>query len=168
MHKSLPSFRPDIGNSINLFQHQQKTFPSGRNGSGRVDTLCQSRLRHPGGEWLRARHQDDASGHILPSYRSFAVSSRSVGLLYLTNTLALWPTVTIHRNGLIGYPLASGLQCNGWRCENLSSRSLYIKLEERRKVRRYHTTRLWGSTQLRGSKKSWTERVGPKVGKERV
>ena len=40
------------------------------------------------------------------------------------------------------YTLASGLQCNGWRCENLSSRSYYIKLEERRKkVRRYDATR---------------------------
>jgi len=35
--------------------HQQKTFPSGRNGSVRVDALCQSRLRHPGGGLLRAR-----------------------------------------------------------------------------------------------------------------
>jgi len=30
-------------------QHQQKTFPSGRNGSVRVDTLRQCRERHPGG-----------------------------------------------------------------------------------------------------------------------
>jgi len=58
-----------------------------------------------------------------------------------------------------------GMQCNGWRCENLSSRSFYIKLKERRKVRRYDTTRPWGSRQLRGSQ---TERVRPKVGKDRV
>jgi len=58
--------------------------------------------------------------------------------------------------------------CNGWRCENLCSRSFYIKLEERRKVKRYDTTRPWGSTQLRGSTKSRTERVRPKVGKDRV
>jgi len=64
--------------------------------------------------------------------------------------------------------LTSGLQCNGWRCKNVSSRSFYINLEERRKkVRRNDTTRPWGSTQLRGSK-SRTERVGLKVGKDRV
>jgi len=50
----------------------------------------------------------------------------------------------------------------------LSSRSFYINLEERRKkVRRYDTTRPWGSTELRGSK-SRTERVRLKVGKDRV
>jgi len=80
----------------------------------------------------------------------------------------LWATVTIHQNGLIGYTQALGLQCKGWRCENLSSRSFYINLEERRKkVRIYDTTRPWGSTQLRGSK-SRTERVRLKVGKDRV
>ena len=34
---------------------QQKIFPSGRNGSVRVDALRQSRQRHPGGGLLRAR-----------------------------------------------------------------------------------------------------------------
>jgi len=43
------------------------------------------------------------------------------------NPLALWPTVTIHRNGFIGYALASGLQCDGWRCKNLSSRTFYLR-----------------------------------------
>jgi len=75
----------------------------------------------------------------------------------------LWPYVGM---GSLGTHLHR--DCNGWRCENLSSRSFYIKLEERRKVRRYHTTRPWGSTQLRGSTKSRTERVRPKVGKDRV
>jgi len=73
--------------------------------------------------------------------------------------------VTIRQNGFIGYSLASGLHCNGWCCENLSLGSFYIKLEERRKVRRYDTTRPWGSTQLRGSR---TERVRPDVRKDRV
>jgi len=41
------------------------------------------------------------------------------------NTLALWLTVTIGRNGFIRYPLASGLQCDGCRCKNLSSRPFY-------------------------------------------
>jgi len=132
--------------------HQQKTFLAGRNGSVRVDALRQSRQRHPGGGSLSARRPDHSSRYISPSDRRFTVSSRSVGLLFWTNTLALWPTVTIRRNGFIGYTLASGLQCNRWRCKNLSSRSFYIKLEERRKVRRYDTTRPWGSTQLRGSR----------------
>ena len=35
-------------------EHQQKTFPSRRNGSVRVDALSQTRQRHPGGGLLRA------------------------------------------------------------------------------------------------------------------
>jgi len=62
--------------------HQQKTFPSGRNGSVRVDALRQSRQRHPGGRLLRAQRQYHASRCISPSDRRFAVSSRSVSLLY--------------------------------------------------------------------------------------
>jgi len=98
---------------IICLQHQQKTFPSGRNGSVRVDAHCQSRQRHPGGGLLCARRQYHASHCISPSDRCFAISSRSVGRLFQTNTLALWPTVTIRRNGFIGYTLASGSQCNG-------------------------------------------------------
>jgi hypothetical protein len=62
--------------------HQQKIFPSGRNGSVRVDPLCKSRQRHPGGSLLRARGQFNALGSISPSDRCFTVSSRSVGLLF--------------------------------------------------------------------------------------
>jgi len=48
---------------------------------------------------------------------------------------------------------------------NLSSRSFYVKLEEHRnKVRRYDTTRLWGSTPLREATKSRKDRVRAKVG----
>jgi len=54
--------------------HQQKTFPSGRNGSVRVDALRQSCQRHPGGRLLRAWRQYHASRCTLPSDRSFAVS----------------------------------------------------------------------------------------------
>jgi len=76
----------------------------------------------------------------------------------------VWPYVGM---GSLGTRLH--WDCNGWRCENLSSRSFYIKLEERRKkVRRYDTTLPWGSTQLHGSTKSQKERVRPKVGKDRV
>jgi len=67
--------------------HQQKTFPSGRNGSVRVDALRQSRQRHPGGGLLRARRQYNTSRSILPSDRRFAVSSCSVGL-YEIHTLS--------------------------------------------------------------------------------
>jgi len=63
-------------------EHQQKTFPSGRNGSVRVDALRQSRQRHPGGGLLRARRQYHASRCTSPSDRCVAVSSRSVGLLF--------------------------------------------------------------------------------------
>jgi len=62
----------------------------------------------------------------------------------ITPRLASIPRVALYiaLRSPFRYPLASGLQCNGWRCENLSSCSFYIKLEERRKkVRRYDTTR---------------------------
>jgi len=76
----------------------------------------------------------------------------------------LWPYVGM---GSLGTNLHR--DCNGWRCKNLSSCSFYIKLEERRKkVRRYDTTQQWGSMRLDGSTKSRKERVGPKVGKDRV
>jgi len=76
----------------------------------------------------------------------------------------VWPYVGV---GSLGPSLHR--DCNGWRCQNLSSRSFYIKLEERRKiVRRYDTTRPGWSTQLHGSTKSRKEQVRPKVGKDRV
>jgi len=62
--------------------HQQKTFPSGRTGCVRVDALRKSRQSHPGGGLLRARRQYHTSSCILLSDRRFAVSSRSVGLLF--------------------------------------------------------------------------------------
>jgi len=62
--------------------HQQKTFPSGRNGTVRVDMLRQSRQRHPGGRLLRAQRQQDASRCISPSDHDFVVSYRSVGILW--------------------------------------------------------------------------------------
>jgi hypothetical protein len=70
--------------------HQQKTFPSGRNGCVRVDMLCQSRQRHPGAGLLLAQRQYYVPLWTSPSDRCFAVSSRSVSLLLYTNTLALW------------------------------------------------------------------------------
>jgi hypothetical protein len=93
--------------------HQKQKIPSGRMGSVKVDSLQQSSQRHPGCGLLCARHQLNASRFILPSDRCFTGSSRSVGLLFQTITLAVWPTVTICENEFIGYALASGLQCNG-------------------------------------------------------
>jgi hypothetical protein len=68
--------------------HQQKTFPSGRNRSIRVDALRQSRQRNPDGGLLHAQRQCQASRCILPSEPYFAVSFHSVGLLIQTNSLA--------------------------------------------------------------------------------
>jgi hypothetical protein len=96
------------GESMNS-KHQQKTIPSGRTGCIRVDALGQSRQRHLSGRIIRDRRQYHALSAISPSDRRFAVSSRSIGLLFYTTTLALWPNVTIHRNGFIVYTLASGL-----------------------------------------------------------
>ena len=59
---------------------QQRIIPSGRNGSVKVNALCQRRQRHPGGGWLRARRQYHASRSISPSHRSFTIPSRSVCL----------------------------------------------------------------------------------------
>jgi hypothetical protein len=67
--------------ATHITEHQQKTFPFGRTGCVRVDTLRQSRQRHPGGGLLRARHQYHTSSCMSPSNRRFAVFSRSVGLL---------------------------------------------------------------------------------------
>jgi len=91
----------------------------------------------------------------------------ALSVFYFEQTLwrcgRLWPYV-----GMCTLGTRLHRDCNGWRCENLSSRSFYIKLEERRKVRRCDPTRLWGSTQLRGSTKSRTEHVRPKVAIDRV
>jgi len=65
-----------------MVEHQQKTFLSGRNDCVRVDALCQSYQRHPGGGILCGRRQYDASRCITPADRSFTVSSRSVGLVF--------------------------------------------------------------------------------------
>jgi len=98
---------------------------------------------------------------VLPVLLALSVSYFKRTLLHCG---PLWPYV---RMGSLGTRLHR--DCNGWRCENLSSRFFYIKLEEcRKKVRRYDTTMPWGSTQLHGSTKSRKERVRPKVGKNRV
>jgi len=62
--------------------HQQKTFPSGRYGSVKVDGLRQSRRRHPGGGSFRSQRQVHASRHIWPGDGHFAASSRSVSFLF--------------------------------------------------------------------------------------
>jgi len=55
----------------------------------RDDTLRQSRQGHPGGGILCARRHYHSSRSMSASHRSFTVSSRCVGLLFLTNTQGL-------------------------------------------------------------------------------
>jgi len=107
--------------------HQEKNILFGRNGCIGVDALRQSRQRHPSGGVLCAQLQYNSSRCISPSYCCLTTSSRSVGFLFKTITLALWPTGTIGRDGFIRYALASGFQCDGWHCENLSSRSFCLR-----------------------------------------
>jgi len=107
--------------------HWQKIFLSGRNGSVRVEVLGQRRHRHSGGGLLRVQHQYHASRCISLSNGTFTVSSHSIGFRLKMNTLAVCPTVTIHQNGLIGYVLVLGLQCDGCHSKNLYSRFLYLR-----------------------------------------
>jgi hypothetical protein len=69
-----------------FLQHQQKTFPSGRNSCVRVDTLRQSRQSHPAGGLLRSRRQYHASHcispcdhHLITPHVPSTLSLRSVG-----------------------------------------------------------------------------------------
>jgi hypothetical protein len=57
--------------------HQQNTFLWGRNGCVRVDALCQSRQRHPGGRILRVRPRYHVSHCRSPSDRRFFSLCRS-------------------------------------------------------------------------------------------
>jgi hypothetical protein len=91
-----------------------------------VDTLHRSRQSNPCDGILRARGQYNPSHCISPATRCLTLSSCAFGLLFWTITLALWPTVTIRQNVIIGYMLAVELQCNGWHCEDPSSRSFYL------------------------------------------
>jgi len=69
--------------------HWQKTFPSRRIGCIRVESLCQSRHRHPGGRPLRTQWQHHVSRCRSPSNDSSAIASCSVGILLWTNTVVL-------------------------------------------------------------------------------
>jgi len=82
--------------SLQLSARQQKTFPSGGNGFIRVDALCQTCQRNPGGGLLRALHQYHASQCVSPSDCRFAVSSRAVGL-YGKHTLS-FPSFDLTRS----------------------------------------------------------------------
>jgi len=113
--------------SSTMPSHQQIVFPSSQNGSVRVDALGLSHQRHSSGGLLSAWCQYHLSYCILPSDHGLTITRRSVGVLVKTNTLALWPIVTKRRNGFIGYVLGSGLQCDWWHCDNLSSRQFYLR-----------------------------------------
>ena len=99
---------------------------------------------HPGGialsEWMRSVRAvrdtpvADYSAPSLNTTRRVAYRPPIAVLLFLLalsvsdskRTLWRWrPIVTIRRNKFIGHALASGLQCDGWRCENHSTRSFY-------------------------------------------
>jgi len=82
--------------------HQQRIFPSTRNGSVGVDALRQSCQRHPSGGSLHAQRLFNAARYISPSDRCFTVSSCSVGVVFQMITVELRPTVTKRCNGFIG------------------------------------------------------------------
>jgi hypothetical protein len=103
-----------------------RIVPAGQNGSIRVNVLCQSCQRHPGGGLLCARHKYHSSCCISLSDCSLTISSPTVSPIFSMNTLALWSIVTIYWNWFIWWVLASGLQCDGWRCDNLSSCSFNL------------------------------------------
>lgn len=86
---------------VNLWAHQQKLFPSRRNGTVHVDALCPSHPRHLGGRLLCARHRYLESCCILTSDHSFTIISCFVHHLLYLNTLALWRTATINWNEFI-------------------------------------------------------------------
>jgi len=69
--------------------HQQIIVPFWRNGSVRVDAVCDRRERHPGGVLPHTRRSYHTSRCISPSNYSSNVSSFSVGLLFYTNTQGL-------------------------------------------------------------------------------
>ena len=85
---------------------QQKIIPFGRNGSVRVDLVCQSCQRHLGGGLLPARHQYCTSRCIVPSHRSFTVYFPSVSLQFETNTVALKANCD-HKSDLVHWACAS-------------------------------------------------------------
>jgi len=116
-----------VDHELHVSHHQQKNIWSAQNCSTWVDMLCYSCQRYPGGDVLYSWPQYLASHRMPPSDRSFTIFSSSVCLQFQTNTLALWPTVTIRRNGFLGYTLASGLQCNGWHFDNVSSGSFHLR-----------------------------------------
>jgi len=69
--------------------HHQTAFASGWNSCIRVDALQRSPHCHLAGRLLCSRHQYYASHCMLPSNRSFTVSSCSVDILLSTNILPL-------------------------------------------------------------------------------
>jgi hypothetical protein len=86
---------------------------------------------HPGimptSDWTRS----------VRALRDIPVADFSAPSVNTTRRVVYRPPILLFR-----YPLASGLQYNGSRCENLSSQYFYIKLEEcNKKVRTYDTTR---------------------------
>jgi hypothetical protein len=80
-----------------------------------VATLCRRHQPPPAGGILHAQRQYHGSCCISPYNRWIAVSSSFLSLLIYIPILESCPTATIHWNGLVGYVLPLGLQCNQWR-----------------------------------------------------
>jgi len=70
----------DAGSKGGSWLALAKKIAFGWNGSVRLDTLLQSRQRHPGGGLLRAWHQYNAARCISLSDRCFTISLLSAGL----------------------------------------------------------------------------------------
>jgi hypothetical protein len=120
MQSTLPS---NHGNEITVSMHQQKNIQFGWKGSVRVDLITWSVRDTPLPDY--STPCVNTMGRIV--YRPPIISLCSVSLLLYSITLALWPTGTMHWNGIIGHVLASGLQCDGWCCETLSTCSFYMR-----------------------------------------
>ena len=125
------------------------SLPSNRTqveGSGLATTHISKQYFRPGGialsEWTRSIRAvtdtpvvDYAARGVNTSCRvayrpPIAVSQFLLGLSVFYFKLTLWwwrTTVTIRRNGFIGHAFASGLHCDGWRCENHPTRSFYLR-----------------------------------------
>jgi len=72
--KQVDDIREDKMTKEGRVIHLQKIFLSGQNGSGRVDSLCQSHQRHPGGRLLHAQPHYHTSCCLSPSNHCFNIT----------------------------------------------------------------------------------------------
>jgi len=117
------TIRSSCGDVVIAMVHQQKIIPSEWTQSFRaVRDIPVAAYSMPGVNTRRRvayYHRIAGSLILLP-----------LSISYFKRTLWCWrPAVTIRRNEFIGHALASGLQCNGWCCKNLSSHSFYPRVK---------------------------------------